>query len=474
MKHLLSYADGKTLYALRQRLLSLLPRKKPKGVFIYVTSGLLFAILLVLLFFSSTNATYMVSVDGEVLGYTKDKSLLDKIVSRLSEEEAFRVGAEVRVGSKISLQKVKETSDDVQLLEPDKLGEVLKGKLKFLAKGFVISVDGKDVVALSSEEEARGVLSDLRTNYIKNIVEAGHATVEEVLIKEKIDIAEKEVPTSIFRNRDEAARILVRGTDKIMTYVVQRGDSLWTIAAANHLTVDDLRKANPEIKGDFIREGQNLNLVVPNPYVTLASRETVTYKVSIPFSVQVSYDDSMWPWQEKVIQEGKSGEKEITEQILRENGKEVQRIKISEKIISYPVTKKIVRGSKQVPAMGSGQMVWPVQGSITSYFGWRWGSYHQGIDIGAPAGTPIRAADSGMVSFAGWNGGYGYLVKIDHGGGKETWYAHMSKIAVSVGQKVSKGEVIGYVGSTGNSTGPHLHFEVRVGGTAVNPLNYYK
>jgi murein DD-endopeptidase MepM/ murein hydrolase activator NlpD len=119
-------------------------------------------------------------------------------------------------------------------------------------------------------------------------------------------------------------------------------------------------------------------------------------------------------------------------------------------------------------------MAWPTQGSISSYYGWRWGAFHKGIDIAAGKGNKILAADAGMISFAGWNGGYGYLVKIDHGGGKETWYGHQSKIAVKVGDTVSKGDVIGYVGSTGNSTGPHLHFEVHQGGGTKNPLSFYK
>jgi murein DD-endopeptidase MepM/ murein hydrolase activator NlpD len=99
---------------------------------------------------------------------------------------------------------------------------------------------------------------------------------------------------------------------------------------------------------------------------------------------------------------------------------------------------------------------------------------HEGVDIGAKTGTEVLAADSGMVSFAGWNGNYGYLVKIDHGGGKETRYAHLSKMAVKTGDTVTKGKVIGYVGSTGRSTGPHLHFEVRINGTAKNPLGFYE
>jgi murein DD-endopeptidase MepM/ murein hydrolase activator NlpD len=97
---------------------------------------------------------------------------------------------------------------------------------------------------------------------------------------------------------------------------------------------------------------------------------------------------------------------------------------------------------------------------------------HEGIDLGAPEGTPIHAAASGTVIYAGWMGGYGNLTVIDHGGGIATAYGHQSSIAVATGQQVTQGEVIGYVGSTGHSTGPHLHFEVRVDGSAVDPLGY--
>jgi murein DD-endopeptidase MepM/ murein hydrolase activator NlpD len=121
---------------------------------------------------------------------------------------------------------------------------------------------------------------------------------------------------------------------------------------------------------------------------------------------------------------------------------------------------------------GTGQLGWPVSAPITSPFGWRWGRMHEGIDLGAAYGTPIAAAGSGTVIYAGWLGGYGNLTVIDHGGGLATAYGHQSQIGVSVGQQVGRGEVIGYVGSTGHSTGPHLHFEVRVNGQAVDPLGY--
>lgn len=123
------------------------------------------------------------------------------------------------------------------------------------------------------------------------------------------------------------------------------------------------------------------------------------------------------------------------------------------------------------PASSSG-FIWPVNGTLTSGFGPRWGRMHEGIDISGGSGTPIATAASGTVILAGWQGGYGQLVVVDHGGGISTAYAHLSSIGVSVGQSVSQGTSVGGMGTTGNSTGVHLHFEVRVNGGAVNPLGY--
>ncbi|HET7488800.1 MAG TPA: M23 family metallopeptidase [Acidimicrobiales bacterium] len=117
-------------------------------------------------------------------------------------------------------------------------------------------------------------------------------------------------------------------------------------------------------------------------------------------------------------------------------------------------------------------LAWPIRGSVTSGFGFRWGRLHAGIDIGAGTGTPIHAAKAGTVIFSGQMNGYGNVVIIDHGGGLSTLYAHQSRLGTSDGARVDKGEVIGYVGSTGHSTGPHLHFETRVSGNPQNPIRF--
>ena len=127
-------------------------------------------------------------------------------------------------------------------------------------------------------------------------------------------------------------------------------------------------------------------------------------------------------------------------------------------------------GPTQTPSNAG--LIWPVQGPVTSPFGWRWGRMHEGIDIGVGYGTPIEAAAGGTVIYCGWEEGYGNFVVIDHGGNLATAYGHQSRIAVTCGQQVSQGEVIGYVGCTGHCFGPHLHFEVRVNGNPVDPLGY--
>jgi peptidoglycan DL-endopeptidase CwlO len=136
------------------------------------------------------------------------------------------------------------------------------------------------------------------------------------------------------------------------------------------------------------------------------------------------------------------------------------------------------RAATAAPSYSSGSgvsssgLIWPVQGPVTSPFGMRWGRMHEGIDIGVPYGTPIHAAASGTVIYAGWMSGYGNLIVIDHGHGLATAYAHQSAFATSNGQSVTQGQTIGYVGCTGHCFGPHLHFEVRVNGQPVDPLNY--
>ncbi|WP_432646859.1 murein hydrolase activator EnvC family protein [Mitsuokella sp.] len=167
----------------------------------------------------------------------------------------------------------------------------------------------------------------------------------------------------------------------------------------------------------------------------------------------------------------------------------IERLKTDKNLIDQQYD-ELMRASRQIgemlrgdgmgnmPALGSGAMIWPISGPVTSEFGWRvhpitgTRKFHSGIDIGGDYGLPVHAAQSGTVEYAGWISGYGNTVIINHGGGITSLYGHNQSLSVSAGQQVRQGEVISYCGSTGNSTGPHCHFEVRQNGEPVSPYSY--
>lgn len=185
---------------------------------------------------------------------------------------------------------------------------------------------------------------------------------------------------------------------------------------------------------------------------------------------------------EKEIVAQKTVERQkLYEQALAEKAQldaEYEELQRNSQEITVMIQRMEQEGRMMPQAGGTGQLAWPVNGEITSPFGWRvhpiWGTqiFHAGLDIGADYGDPVHAADSGTVVFAGWMGGYGNAVMIDHGGGMVTLYGHNSSITVGEGEQVSKGQTIALAGSTGNSTGPHCHFEVRIHGEVVSPLQY--
>lgn len=185
--------------------------------------------------------------------------------------------------------------------------------------------------------------------------------------------------------------------------------------------------------------------------------------------------------EQKIIAQKTVERQALYEQALAEKAKldaEYEELQRNSQEITAMIQRMEEEGRLAPQAGGTGQFMWPVNGEITSPFGWRvhpiWGTqiFHAGLDIAADYGEPVHAADSGTVVYAGWMGGYGNAVMIDHGGGLVTLYGHNSSITVGEGQQVGKGETIALAGSTGNSTGPHCHFEVRVHGEVTSPLQY--
>lgn len=335
-------------------------------------------------------------------------------------------------------------------------------------------IDGELLGAVKSAADLRYML--------QNLLDAARGGDENATAQfaQNVEIESGLYPTTSIISTDDMKKIITSTSKAGVTYTVKEGDTVTSIAKANNMTISDLNKINGNQLGDSIHPGDLVNIEVAEPRLKVEVIKTETYQVSIPYKTIVKNDDSKYTDYTKVLTKGVEGLQECVDKVYTVNGIETKRESVSRTTLSEPVNKVVVTGTKKRPNTGSGvssgSLMWPVPSlhTITTYFTWRWGSFHYGIDISGSSayGKTIVAADGGVVTAAGWSGGYGYRVVIRHNGTLSTLYGHCSKLLVSVGQKVSKGQAIAKVGSTGNSTGPHCHFEVIKNGRKVNPLLY--
>ena len=271
-------------------------------------------------------------------------------------------------------------------------------------------------------------------------------------------------------------------------YTVKTGDTLWDIAHKNDLTFRELCALNTNFKGEPLNEKSNIRegdeLIVTKEEAALEVRITriETREEEVAFAIETTKSNEYTKGTTKVLQEGQNGLRRVTFQnVYDTNNVLVEQTILSTEVIKEPVNKKVVQGTKKVKSStkfitGSGQFIWPVPNY--RYCSRWYGGRHRGVDICAPAGTPIYASAGGTITKAGYNKagagtGYGYSVIINHGGGYSSVYAHCLSLTVSAGQTVKQGQLIGYLGSTGRSTGNHCHFEIRLNGSYIPPQNVF-
>lgn len=203
------------------------------------------------------------------------------------------------------------------------------------------------------------------------------------------------------------------------------------------------------------------------------ARRSVTYTETIPFGTVTRENDAEYQDYRETLRQGQTGEAVVTAEIQTLDGEENERTIVARTVLRSASDEIVEVGTKNI-GIGTGSFVRPVSGyTFTSAFKWRWGRLHSGVDLAVPEGTPVRASDNGKVILAENSGdGYGNYIILDHGNGFKTLYGHNSALCVSVGDIVSQGDLIAYSGSTGNSTGPHLHFEIHLDDEKVDPERF--
>ncbi|HHY42823.1 MAG TPA: peptidoglycan DD-metalloendopeptidase family protein [Thermoanaerobacterales bacterium] len=431
-------------------------------------SGLCLFIVLAAVMFVYSRSVLEVSVNGQTIGYVKNHEKFLEIKKGLKARFKDKLSADVQFVQEIKATPVRAFGHKLDLEDDiiEKLEKTLTCKLKAVA----INIDGKEVAMVKDKATAEKVLDQVKQHYISQTP----GELIKLEVAEKVKLVERYVYAKDIISAEAAVDLILKGGVETRTYEVVEGDSLWTISRRENIPLEELIKANPQLKSEHeLAIGDIINLTEVKPLLNVSILKKVTYEESIPFETETIKDNSMWTWDQKVKQEGQKGVKEVTAEVLFANGIKVSEQVIGEKVIKEPVKRIVAKGTKaEVAFRGNGRFAWPVVGTITSPYGYRGREFHSGIDIAQSKGAPVRASNSGTVTFAGWRGGYGNLVIINHGGGIETYYAHNSAITVSVGQKVEKGQQIAKVGSTGRSTGNHVHFEIRINGSPVNPLNY--
>ncbi|MCK9217540.1 MAG: peptidoglycan DD-metalloendopeptidase family protein [Firmicutes bacterium] len=434
----------------------------------FIASIAVIVLLVIILFSLFAKNSYAVIINNEEVVRVKSKKIAADAISSIKSRLEKECDSVVAFKFEPSYEKVRTSKKE--LYEGKDLEEQLIKHIDYSVKSFIIYADDNVIACFKTKEEAESVLEFVKDNYLKGINEE---ELKEITFDEKVEVKEDFGQLSDLAEAEEAQKIIITGTDEIKIHKVDSGESFWSISRKYDISVDDLIKANPEANPEKIQIGQELNLIVPKPLISVKTVEESKYIDKIDFEQKLEYSNSLYKDQTSIRVKGEYGEKEVIADITKVNGIEVKRDILSEKVIKKPKEQILVKGTKDPPPKkGTGVFSTPTRGSLTSRFGMRRGRHHDGIDIGAPIGTPVNAADGGVVIFVGTSGSYGKLIKIDHGANFVTYYGHLSSYKVKVGDKVYKGQTIGAVGNTGRSTGPHLHFEIRKNGQPVNPLNY--
>lgn len=418
------------------------------------------------------NLNYGVSVEcnGKEMGVVQTEFEFDQAQKEMQSKINYVTGNEKFTVEPKFAVKVIDNNEEVVNLD-ELANNIISSSDKEISNATGIYVDGEFMGAVINSTKIKSTMNGILNSYRGD-------GVKKVEFQKDIEYKEGIYLVDTIVDENEILSILTSNKTVDAYYTAIEGDTPIMIASKNNISYSTLKALNPTIE-DSLRIGDKVKLNVAEPYMSVKVVKEATYTQKIDYETVKTDDAALFKGNQRTTQKGVEGEESITAEITIVNGIETNRKVISSYVISQPVTEKISVGTKApsskngVYGTGSGQFCWPVAGGYISAY-WGDGRGHKGLDIAAPYGTSIFAAESGTVTMAQWYSGYGYCVMIQHSDGYVTLYGHCSCFAVSVGQKVERGQQIAKIGSTGNSTGNHLHFEVRRYGQYLNPLPYVK
>jgi len=493
---------------------------KSKTIFLTILAFTITAIVVILsqtsnVYYGAQNV-YRVYLNGESLGIIESKEEMDKYINDKQDQIKQQYNVK-NVYAPQGLEIKKEVTYNKKLSTTEEIYNKIENKEPFTIEGYVVTIktsgtDNRirgDEAEISEEEANKRKTTEiniLHKNIIKEAIdqtvlsfvdeqkyndylanlkinqeEIGYS-IENVYLDENVTIRKDFLPTNevIFQTTKELAKYLLFGTmEKEKTYTVKSGDTIQKIASANTLSVNELLIANPDIAGEkaLLYEGQKVVVSLIDPLLTIVEETHNVATETVKRKTITQEDSSLYTGFTKVVQQGEDGQNLVTKKIRKENGHITKAIIAKNEVIKPAVNRIVKTGNKTEFAVATGTWNWPTKTPyiITSPMGARWGRMHEGLDIsGTGHGSPIYAAGAGTVIRAGWFGAYGKCIDVDHHNGLITRYGHLATIYVRTGQAVSQGQVIGGMGSTGRSTGTHLHFEVRRRGVAINPYSLYR
>ena len=462
---------NKSNYKNRRKVIPMPVRRKgsrmPKDKRIVFLAATLLAIVVGVILVTRPNA-YEVKLGDQVLGIVKAEEVPGQSLDVVTADLKGKYKAEVRVTNVPEVRPVHASRR--KLVTPDYLIAQIKENVEVEIQMIDCLIDGKSIGIFKNREAADEVIQKVINKYIPEAVE----TVKEAKLDATIDYKKVYVTEDQLSDPELVYTELTKTKEEGQVYTVVSGDNLWVIADKNKMTIKELIATNPEITEETVLQiGQNLNVKIHKPAVSV--RVVEEYKKEEEFMPEpvVTEDDQKYVTYRKQVSAGKKGKKSITIHNIYMDGMLQETVNKEIDVIDQGASEQIVIGTKKLPAKAAtGKFRSPASGRLSSAFGPRWGRKHNGIDIANSVGTPIYASDGGTIKSAGWSGAYGKLIIMDHGNGFQTYYGHASELLVKPGQKVAKGEKIALMGSTGRSTGSHVHFEIRQDGVPKNPSHY--